>query len=113
MYVIRTHIVHILPNLLGHAFPHCTYDNRAIGNVLLKNPQGERVREIQIHNRHGNSKAVLYDIFQTWLTEDEQATWEKLVQHLYKASLSHIAEGIETRLRMFSMMIHHVHVTYM
>ena len=69
------------------------------------------MKEIQTNNRRGNSKAVLYDIFQTWLTEDEQATWEKLVQHLYSANLTHLAEGIETRLRMFSVTpCMHVHV---
>lgn len=59
------------------------------------------MREIQSHNRQGSNRAVLYDIFQTWLTEDDQATWEKLVQHLYNANLTNLAEAIETRLSMF------------
>ena len=82
---------------------HNYCSNRRLGNVLLKSPQGERVREIQSHNRQGSSRAVLYDIFQTWLTEEDNATWDKLVQHLYKVNLTSLAERIEGRLRMFEL----------
>ena len=52
-------------------------------------------------NRQGDSRAVLYDIFQTWLTEEEEATWEKLVDHLNAAGFTAIAEAVETRLRAY------------
>ena len=74
------------------------YSNRRLGNVLLKSPQGERVREIQSLNQQGSNRAVLYDILQTWVTEEEGATWEKLVEHLYTVNLSSLAESIECRL---------------
>lgn len=88
--------------VLPYTWYHVRYFNcRQLGNALLNSPRGERVREIQSHNRQGSNRAVLYDIFQTWLTEDDQATWEKLVQHLYNANLTNLAEAIETRLSMF------------
>ena len=60
------------------------------------------MREIQSQNRRSTSKqAVLYDILQTWVTEDEQATWEKFVKHLYAAGFSNLAQAIESRLRTF------------
>ena len=72
---------------------------RLIGKVLLKSPQGERVREIQVLHENGGRVAILRDIFQTWLMEDEEATWEKLVTHLISAGLSPLAQAIQSRFR--------------
>lgn len=60
------------------------------------------MRELQTINSQGDNRDVLYDIFQTWLTEEEEATWEELVGHLNTAGFTAIAEAIETRLRMSS-----------
>ena len=41
---------------------------------------------------------VVYEIFQTWLVEDADATWGKLVQCLKEASLNSLAKEIESHL---------------
>lgn len=57
------------------------------------------MREIQSQHSLGGRQEVLYDIFQTWLMEDEQATWEKLVAHLHAAACTRLADAIQSRLR--------------
>ena len=63
------------------------------------------MREIQALHENGGRVDVLHDIFQTWLMEDEQATWEKLVAHLTSAALSPLADTIQSRLRKVFMRI--------
>ena len=68
-----------------------------LGNVLLKSRDGQRVKTIEM-SKNNDVERVVYDIFQKWLTEDEECTWGALVAHLKQAKLATLARDIESAL---------------
>ena len=68
---------------------------KQLGNILLKSSDGVRVLGIEMSNP-GNVNNAVYSIFQTWLLEDADATWGKLVNLLKDVNLNTLAEGIDS-----------------
>ena len=67
---------------------------RMLGTILLNSPDGTEVQIIE--QRHGKDPYnTTYDIFQKWLTSDEEASWKKLVQCLRDVELNVVAKDIE------------------
>ena len=63
-----------------------------LGNILLQSPNGTRVLGIERSKPH-NVNDVVYEMFQQWLEEDADGTWNKLVQCLKDANLSSLAKN--------------------
>ena len=70
---------------------------KQLGNILLKDPNGNRVLSIEMSHPH-SIHDVVYDIFHKWLVEDADSTWGRLVQCLKEANLNPLAQDIETSL---------------
>ena len=68
-----------------------------LGNILLKSHDGQRIKSLEITNSN-NVDRVVYDMFQTWCSEDENCTWGALVLHLQQANLRSLARDIESAL---------------
>ncbi len=68
---------------------------KQLGNILLKSSDGVRVLGIEMSNP-GNVNNAVYSIFQTWLSEDADATWGKLVNLLMDVNLNTLAEDIDS-----------------
>lgn len=50
--------------------------------------------------QHSNNPyCILYDIFQEWLTADEEVSWKKLVKGLKDVRLVSLATDIEKHLK--------------
>ncbi|CAI8011485.1 hypothetical protein GBAR_LOCUS7406 [Geodia barretti] len=64
-----------------------------LGNILLRSEDGQRIRALEMTHSH-NVDGVVYDMFQKWITEDEDCTWGALVLHLQHASLGTLARDI-------------------
>lgn len=66
------------------------------GTILLNSPDGTAVQAIE---QNGKTRLdITYDIFQIWLTSDEKASWNKLVECLRAVDLNTVAQGIESSL---------------
>ena len=65
-----------------------------LGNILLKSHDGQRIKSLEMTNSN-NVDRVVYDMFQTWCSEDENCTWGALVLHLQQANLRSLARDIE------------------
>ena len=68
---------------------------KQLGNILLQSRCGARVEGIE-KNHSNNTSDVVYDIFQTWLREDADASWSVLVQHLRAVDLNSLAQELES-----------------
>ena len=68
---------------------------KQLGNILLQSPNGARVLGIE-KSKHHDTKDIVYEIFRQWIVEDADATWSKLVQCLKEASLSPLAQEINS-----------------
>jgi ankyrin repeat protein len=68
-----------------------------LGNILLRSEDGQRIRTLEMTHSH-NVDGVVYDMFQKWITEDEDCTWGALVVHLHHASLGALARDIQSAL---------------
>ena len=66
-----------------------------LGNILLRSEDGQRIRTLEMTHSH-NVDGVVYDIFQKWITEDEDCTWGALVLHLQRARLGALARDIQS-----------------
>ena len=67
---------------------------KQLGNILLQDPKGVRVMAIEKTHLHVDD--VVYEIFQTWLIKEVDATWGKLVQCLEEVDLSPLAAKINS-----------------
>ena len=77
-----------------------------LGNILLRSEDGQRIRALEITHAN-NVDRVVYDMFQKWISEDENPTWGALVLHLQHASLRTLA-----RYRICSDLIYLVCLSY-
>ena len=66
-----------------------------LGNILLRSEDGQRIRALEMTHAN-NVDTVVYDMFQKWISEDENPTWGALVLHLQHASLRTLARDIES-----------------
>lgn len=68
---------------------------KQLGNILLRSPDGVKVLAMQKSHAY-RVEDVVYDIFQTWIVEDADATWSKLVKCLKEANLLSLAQEIDS-----------------